>query len=191
MLKVAITGGIASGKSLFLQEIAKHKVPVISADAEIAKMYEDPIILKKIKQEFNLEGQNLKESIKQIVLKDSIKLKILEKILHTALHKKFLAFESVARRHRYKACFFEIPLLFEKKMERRYNMIFNIETPIFLQKRRFLSRKNSTIQDFYRFVSLQFHHMKKRKLTAANNGKTILNVKSKLFATGSHVRLFI
>jgi dephospho-CoA kinase len=162
MLKIAITGGIASGKSFIINELAKLKKPVISADEEISKIYQNPSIIKKLTQEFGVSSKN---EIKKIVTSDSIKLRKLEKILYFSLHKAFLEFERKSRKRGYKECFFEVPLVFEKNMSHKYDKIINIETPIFLQKRRFLKRLGASNALFYQFKNLQFHNMKKSSLS--------------------------
>jgi dephospho-CoA kinase len=174
MLKVAITGGIGSGKSFILNKISQLKMPVISADEEISKIYQNFEILAKIAKAFNLENIT-KDSIKPIVLKDKSKLKILEKILYKELYKNFQSFEDSCRRKNFKACFFEIPLLFEKKTECKYDKIINISVPLFIQKRRFLKRSGATEKDFYRFLALQLHGEKKKILTKKNKGIVLQN----------------
>ena len=178
MLKIAITGGIASGKSFFLKVASDLKIPTISADEEIAKIYQDCSILSIISQALGVENPS-KENIRPIVLKDKTKLKVLEKILYQELRKRFENFEENCRRKFVKACFFEIPLLFEKGTQKTYDKIINIETPIFIQKERFLTRSKVTEKDFYRFQSLQLHFQKKRFLTTRYNGVTLFNTLSR------------
>ena len=131
MLKVAITGGIASGKSYALECIKKLNHPVISADEEIQKIYKDKDILRQISKVFKIENIT-KESVKPIVLQNKSKLKILEKILYKKLYSNFDKFERQNRLKGYKVCFFEIPLLFEKQTHEKYDFVINIEAPIFI-----------------------------------------------------------
>ena len=67
MLKVAITGGIASGKSYALKYFSSLGYPVISADDEIQKIYQDKKVLNQISKIFNIKNAT-KETIKPIVL---------------------------------------------------------------------------------------------------------------------------
>ena len=175
MLKVAITGGIASGKSYALKCIKKLNYPIISADEEIQKIYKDELILKQLSKVFKVENLT-KESIKPIVLQDKSKLKILEKILYKKLYSNFDKFERESRLKGYKMCFFEIPLLFEKQTHKKYDFIVNIEAPIFIQKRRFLMRAGSKLKDFYKFSNLQLHTAQKKYLINKVKGANILNI---------------
>lgn len=178
MLKIAITGGIASGKSEALSAISRLGIKTINADFEVAKMYENVAVKSQISQALGLQNPT-KQSVKEVVFKDPPKLKILEKILYKRLRKNFANFERECRKKSFKCCVYEVPLLFEKNMQREYDLILNIETPLFMQRRRFLARKNAVEQDFYKFTSLQFPALKKRYLTAKYNGRTILNIHGK------------
>lgn len=177
MLKVAITGGIASGKSLVLNCIKMLGYPVISADNEIAKIYQDQAILDKLSKVFCTPNLT-KEAIKPIVLKDKAKLKILETILYKKLYQNFNNFERECRMQKHALCFFEIPLLFEKRSEKKYDTIINLEVPIFIQKERFLKRGNHKESDFYKFKKLQLANSQKRHLLLKHKGYTLQNITS-------------
>ena len=178
MLKVAITGGIASGKSYALKCALGLGYSVISADEEIQKIYKDEAVLSQLSLIFKVKNIT-KEALKPIVLKDKSKLKILEKILYKKLYSNFDKFERNCRLKGYKLCFFEIPLLFEKKTHNKYDYIINIEAPIFIQKARFLARKVGGEADFYKFVNLQLHILQKKHLLQRQKGVNILNIYNK------------
>ena len=53
MIKIGITGSIASGKSTAAKLISGKKYPFFSADKTVKNLYRDRIFMKKIKKEFN------------------------------------------------------------------------------------------------------------------------------------------
>lgn len=172
LVKCAITGGIASGKTTALNYLRK-KYSCISADEEIEKIY----ILKKVQEELKKELQiedGTKEGVKKILFTNPNKIKTLERILYKYLFKNFSDFERMCRRRNRQICFFEIPLLFEKSMQKKYDFIINIETPIFLQKRNFLKRKQD-IKIFNFLIKKQFALQKKIFLTKKFHGINIKN----------------
>ena len=97
MLKIAITGGIASGKSEALSAISRLGIKTINADFEVAKMYEDAAVKSQISQALELQNPT-KQNVKEVVFKDPPKLRILEKILYKQLHKNFANFERECRK---------------------------------------------------------------------------------------------
>lgn len=177
MLKIAVTGGIGSGKSFILQQISRYKSKVISADAEINDIYHMESVMKKIAIELDILTPT-KEKVKELVLQKRNMLLRLEKILYKQLNKNFRAFERKARLQKFKVCFFEIPLLFEKNLSHKYDAIINVEVPPFLQRRRFLLR-NGNLKGFNYLKNLQFSLIKRRALCASQKGISFLNVKSR------------
>jgi dephospho-CoA kinase len=179
MLTVGITGGIASGKSEALKIAYLLGYPTLTADGEIAKIYTQKVVLAQLSAIFKVKIKD-KNDVKPIVLADKSKLKILEKVLYKTLNKNIDAFKRRARTRGYKICFLEIPLLFEKGFERRCDFIINIDTPVFIQKRRFLARKKGTLADFYKFTNLQLTQFQRRQKTLQLKGINVLNIKTKL-----------
>lgn len=172
MIKVVITGGIASGKSTALNYF-KKRFYTLSADEEIAKIYN----MQKISDELkNNLGVAKKEEVKELIKKDPYKIKLIERILYKELNKNFRNFERMCRRKNQKYCFYEIPLVFEKNMQRNYDLIINIESTLFKQKSNFLRRKNGDIKLFNFLKNNQFTLEKRRVLTKKNQGITILNL---------------
>jgi dephospho-CoA kinase len=170
MLKIAITGGIATGKSFVLSTIFNAKFPVISSDEEIAKMYQNSLILKEISNIFEKEVKN-KDDVRLLALTNPIKRKKLEELLHKKLHQKFNQFEKSQRIKGFKICFFEIPLLFEKKTHLNYDYIIILQSPLFIRKRRFIKRGGSPL-NFAKFNALQLLLEQKKHLS--KNIKTII-----------------
>lgn len=187
MIKIAVTGSIASGKSFFLNSLSKKSsIATISADREIAKMYQNETILQNVSNILNISNPT-KENIKEVVLKEKWKLLKLESLLHKELNEVFSNFERSCRLKGYKACIFEIPLLFEKRSDKKYDFIINVELPIFLQRRRFIKR-NGSLTNFNRFNNLQLHYSKKRTLTKVRRGISILNIKSESFTNNYYIK---
>ena len=68
MIKVGITGSIASGKTTVVKIFKKKKFKVFSADQEVRKIYKKKIFLKTIRKKFQInKSQNLRNQIKKAI----------------------------------------------------------------------------------------------------------------------------
>ena len=74
MIKIGITGSIASGKTTVAKMFSNQKYPLFSADKEVKKIYNKNFFKKKISKKFKFNNdKNIKNKIKKIL---SIKKKI-------------------------------------------------------------------------------------------------------------------
>ena len=93
MIKIGITGSIASGKTTVAKLLAGKKCSLFNADDEVRSIYRTFIFKKKIQKKFNLNSKkNIKEKIKKIVVKDKKSLKKIEKIVHPFVRKRMKNF---------------------------------------------------------------------------------------------------
>jgi len=119
MIKIAITGGIASGKSE-LSTFLKDKGEVVIDLDEISHQLTDnnSDVINEITQEFgdkikNPTGSINRKELSKIVFEDSQKMLTLEQVLHPRIRKAMLNEMSSCRNER---VFVEVQLLAEKKM---------------------------------------------------------------------------
>ena len=91
MIKIGITGSLASGKST-VAKIISRKYPLFSADTAVKDLYKEKKFIFKIKKIFNIKNKNIKNEIKKIIQTDSSKLRKLELIVHPLVRKKMKTF---------------------------------------------------------------------------------------------------
>ena len=83
MIKIGVTGSLASGKSTFAKLLAQKKYPIFNADKEVNDLYKKNFFKDKIKNIFNFENKtNLKKKVKAVIKQDNKKIKKLEAIIH-------------------------------------------------------------------------------------------------------------
>jgi len=147
-IKIAITGKIASGKSTVSEIIKKLGFSVFESDKEVNKLFRVKSTKKKIKDLFFEKIDNLIEkdgSINKGLLGDYVflnkdELKNLEDLIHPLLNKEKQKF--IDSNKKKKILFFDIPLLFEKKLFSHYNFIIYVYVQKKIQEERVLKRKN-------------------------------------------------
>ena len=65
MIKIGITGSLASGKSTVAKLISRNKYPIFSADRAVKNIYKKRVFINKIKKKFNFKNKNnFKKKIK-------------------------------------------------------------------------------------------------------------------------------
>lgn len=119
--KIAVTGGIGSGKSLVLQCIQELGYPVFSCDEIYKEISETPQYLEKIKEVFpDCVHHNAldRKKLSNIVFNDRTKLKKLNEISHPLIMNELYARMDQSNA---KFVFAEVPLLFEAGLEKDFH----------------------------------------------------------------------
>ena len=142
MIKIGITGSLASGKSTVAKIIASKKYPLFDADKAVKKIYQTNIFKTKILKKFKLKSKNnIKNNIKKIISKNEKLLKDLEKIIHPIVRKQIRNF--LKNNKKKKFVIFEIPLLIESKLMKNYDKIILVNSRRDLRLKRYLKRGNT------------------------------------------------
>ena len=128
-LKVAITGGIGCGKSTVLKFLEANGVVCLSADAVVRRLLsEDHSVIASVIQHFGSELKNEDGSVDRrgladLVFRSKSELEWLESLLHPLVREECEAFLKV---HDSVTACVEIPLLFEKRLEKDYDLSVSI-----------------------------------------------------------------
>ncbi len=123
MLKAALTGSIASGKSTVLDFFKSRGVATIDSDKIVAELYRQRKVQEKIRQEF---GSIERKKIAEIVFGDSEKRKSLEKILHPLVVKEIELRFAELENQGAKLVVVEVPLLFETGLEKMFDKVIAV-----------------------------------------------------------------
>lgn len=121
-VKVAITGGIGSGKSAVLQVVKNMGYTALSCDEIYSELLHDKSFISTIEYQFNgvvsLDGNLDRAKLSQIVFNDSNALKKLNTITHSAIMN-----EVMTKLKYVKLGFCEVPLLFEGGFENLFDEV--------------------------------------------------------------------
>jgi len=139
MIKIGITGSLASGKSTVAKLISRNKYPIFSADNAVKTLYKKRIFTKKIQKQFHFKNtRNLKNKIKNLIKKDKKILKKLEMILHPLVRKEMGAF--IKKKKNNKITIFEITLLIESKLTRYFDFVVFVGAKKNIRLRRYVGK---------------------------------------------------
>ena len=139
MIKIGITGSIASGKTTAARIFAGKKYPLFNADKEVKDLYNQKYFKSKILKKFKIQStKNIKSKIKKIIINNKVLIKDVEKIIHPLVRRKIKIF--IKKNKKKKFIFFEIPLLIESKLIKDYDVIIFINSKKKIRLKRYLKR---------------------------------------------------
>ena len=121
--KIAITGGIGSGKSYVLQKLQKKGFPIFSCDDIYRDVIQSKSYIKKIEEEFPdciIEGKIDRKRLAQQVFNNKENLQKLNAIAHPLIMSNLLSLMDAQNE---KVVFAEVPLLFEGNFESLFDEI--------------------------------------------------------------------
>ena len=173
MIKIGITGSIASGKSTVAKMLSNGKYPIFDADYAVKKIYKKKSFKDKA---YKILGVKSKNEVKRIVSKNPKKLKVTEKIIHPLVKRELKAFTK--RNRRKKFLIFEIPLLIESKLMKTYDKIIFVNSKKALRIKRYM-KKGKSREIFNLLDKRQLQPVKKIKFCdyVINNNSSLKNLK--------------
>jgi len=180
MIKIGITGSLASGKSTVAKLISRNTHPIFSADKTVKDLYKKKIFTNKAKKKFNFKNtKNLKKKIKNLIKKDKKALKQLELIIHPLVRREMRAFMGAKKNVKIKI--FEIPLLIESKLTKYFDVILFVGAKKNIRLKRYVA-KGGDKKIFTVLEKRQNKPSKKIKISdhVIYNNKSIKNLKKNI-----------
>ena len=162
MIKIGITGSLASGKTTASKILSFKRGPLFSADKVVKELYKKKHFKSLVSKRFKIKNNNqFKKSLKKLILTNENSIKKLERIIHPLVRKKMKNFTTKNKNK--KLLFYEIPLLIESKLMKHFNSIVFIKAKKQLRLKRFLS-KSGEKKLFNLLNNKQISDIKKIKL---------------------------
>ena len=162
---IVITGGIATGKSTILKQFSLLGANSFNSDEMVNDIYnKDNDFFLKIKNLYPQtieKGRFNKKYLSNFAFRNEKVLNNLEQIIHPKLTKRREKIIKSSFLNNISLLVFEVPLLFEKKIDKEFGIIVTTTCNKFLQMQRFLKRKNTSVEKF-NLINNRFFESNKR-----------------------------
>ena len=156
--KIAVTGGIGSGKSTVMKIIAGKGYPIFSCDEIYSQLTSDSDFLNILRHSFgdilNSDGTLDRKKLSEIVFNNPAKLAELDKITHPAIYKEMFRMADEAGG----ICFCEVPLLFESGAESLFDGVIIVMRNEEQRIKSVTARDKLPEQDVKKRISNQFDY---------------------------------
>ena len=191
---IAVTGGIASGKTLISKWFEEKGYKVVYADKIGHKFLDDEDIINRLTEKFGediLDNKKInRKKLGQIVFGSKEKLSFLNQLLHPKIRKEMQKiideYEELNTSSKdlcqVPILIFEIPLLFENKLEKAFDLVLNISSEKSIQIRRIIKKKKISEKRAKQIIDSQMSDFEKQKLADVNieNNLSLENLYEKL-----------
>ena len=177
---IAITGGIGSGKTTFSNHLKKLGFLVYESDKVVSEIYTKPkkkflsFIKEKISQDAINRNKINKTEITNVIFNNNTIKRLLERRIHKEVQDSREAFIKKYTKKKKKLIFADIPLLFENKLEKNFDLVICIISSKKNRSKRVLKNKKFTKENLNKIFKAQTtdKERKKRAQIIINNNKT-------------------
>lgn len=165
---IGLTGTLAGGKSSVGRYLREKGYQVIDADAVVHSLLcagglaVEPIVQFFGKQVLDETKGVDRKKIASLVFNSKAQLEDLERILHPMVRKEVQLWRQNCERAGHSVAFYEVPLLFEKKMQSQFDAIWVVDAPRELREDRAQHRSGWDIEQFGNREANQVHPREKR-----------------------------
>jgi dephospho-CoA kinase len=158
MVRVGLTGGIASGKSIVAAELAAHGAVIIDADVLAREVVESGTpalgaILDRFGMQVLKDGQLDRSRLAEIVFADPIARRDLERIVHPAVRARAAELERAAGDAA--VVVHVIPLLVETGQHEDFDLVVTVDADHETQIQRLMARNGFTRAEAESRISAQ------------------------------------
>ncbi|WP_319204202.1 dephospho-CoA kinase [uncultured Ilyobacter sp.] len=183
---IGLTGGIASGKSTVSKILDEMGIRVVDADIVAREVMESKEVIKKISDEFgenilDSEGELDRSKLREMVFSSKSRVKILNSIVHPSVIDRFKNEREKSMRTR-EVLVFDIPLLFEAKMENLCDKVIVVYVDSETQIKRVMERDGSKRETALNIIKNQMslsEKLEKADIKIKNDG-TIEELEKKI-----------
>lgn len=188
MMWIGLTGSIGSGKSTVAEMLQKSGYLVVNADAiaheglRSGSTTFNAIVQKLGKQILNSDGEINRRSLGRIIFADLSLRSWLESLIHPMVQTKVQILRKKEEAKGSMMAFYEVPLLFEKKLESQFDDVIVVWVSPEVQKTRLKQRNAWSDEEINQRIQSQLPVDEKRSKAnfEINNDGTLDQLKSQV-----------
>lgn len=174
MIKIAITGTIASGKSLVEELFQQEEAVALDTDKVThALLANNPQVIAQVKEIF---GTTDRKTLGGIVFSDKQKLKQLEAIIHPEV--KRVVTEFFEQNKEQKLVVVSVPLLYEAGMETMFDFVVMVTADEKIRLERLIKTRNLTEEEALKRINARDLPLKGDFII--ENNETVANLELKV-----------
>jgi dephospho-CoA kinase len=179
LIWIGLTGGIASGKSTVARLLSDKGIPVIDADELARKAIElnspgyQAVVQRYGSDICNNDGSLNREALGKLIFSNSTEKKWLEELIHPWVQARVLELKNQYQNAGHAAVVYDVPLLFENKLEDQFDELLLVSAPHEAQIERLKVRNNLTAEEAELRIKAQMPMATKKakaKFFIENNG---------------------
>ena len=173
-LKVAIFGKVSSGKSEVLNIFARNDIPTLSADKVVTDLYQRKEVIDLINKTFDLPDANVvnKDLLRSHLSSHPKDIRKINNLVHPLVKKEAEVF---LKEHSIGLVVMEVPLLFESKMDKMFDVVIAVEAPIKKQKELLVNRNGKKASELEAINATSTYDKNKKKADFIINNDSDLN----------------
>ena len=161
---VALTGGISTGKSTVSSFFKKDGFNIINADSLVRSIYKKKTSLEFIKNNFPdvIKNESIDfKSLRKVFFEDKKSQELIESFIYKNLEKAFL---EEARDFK-DLIIYDVPLLFEKGLREKFDVVICVYAPEKIQLKRLIDRDKIQEDLAKKIIKSQMDIEKKKELS--------------------------
>ncbi len=162
---IGLTGGIATGKSAVTKYLREQGLKVIDADQLVKSIYETEECRKFIQKNFPLAFENGAinfPKLRELFFQDLKSKAAIETFIYERLPEAFKKATQELKDQNF--CIYDVPLLFEKKLDQKTDLSIVIYTPRDIQLVRLMKRDQINRESAERILDAQMDIEEKKNL---------------------------
>jgi dephospho-CoA kinase len=165
MIRIGITGGIGSGKSVVSSLLTVYSIPVYLADIEGRRLSnESPVIRKKLVdlfgKEIYVDGRLDRQKLASFVFGNEKLMEKVNRIIHPVVSKDF---KNWMKNRETGRCALESAILFESGFNRNMDVVLMVYAPVDLRLTRVMKRDGLSEAEVMKRMNRQMSDVLKRE----------------------------
>jgi dephospho-CoA kinase len=165
MIKIGITGGIGSGKSVVSSLLTVYGIPVYSADNEGKRLSDESMVIRKkltdlFGKEIYAEDRLDRPKLASFVFNNEKLLGKVNSIIHPVINKDF---KDWIKHQETKLCALESAILFESAFDKDMDAVLMVYTPVELRLTRVMQRDGFSEAEVMKRMNRQMSDVLKRE----------------------------